>query len=157
MGMRGGQSYSLAGEACGPGLVCRGWSHSREKRGRIIAKGIIQEAEGSDGEANYEARKPALRMYCLHGSLLHPVQPIQVGRSCPHPDDWAVLQFHKFSVNFYCRYFRCVCLIPKISIHQTNTNTRNDPIGNCFSVPKISVHLTWPVALIPKILSTENF
>ena len=91
MGMRGGQSYSLAGEACGPGLVCRGWSHSREKSGRIIAKGFIQEAEGSDGAANYEARKPALRMYCLDGSLLHPVQPIQVGRSCPHPDDWAVL------------------------------------------------------------------
>ena len=89
--MRGGQSYSLAGEACGPGLVCRGWSHSREKSGRIIAKGFIQEAEGSDGAANYEARKPALRMYCLDGSLLHPVQPIQVGRSCPHPDDWAVL------------------------------------------------------------------
>ena len=69
-----------------------GWCcHSREKRGRIIAKGFIQEAEGSDGAANYEARKPALRMYCLDGSLLHPVQPIQVGRSCPHPDDWAVL------------------------------------------------------------------
>ena len=59
--MRGGQSYSLAGEACGPGLVGRGWSHPREKRGRIIAKGLIQEAKGSDGAANYEARKPALR------------------------------------------------------------------------------------------------
>ena len=60
--MRGGQWYSLAGEAaeaCGPGLVCRGWSHSREKSGRIIAKGFIQEAERRDGVANREARKPA--------------------------------------------------------------------------------------------------
>ena len=30
-------------------------------------------------------------MYCLDGSLLHPVQPIQLGRRCPHPEDWAVL------------------------------------------------------------------
>ena len=34
-----------------------------------------------------------------------------------------------------------------------NTYTLN-PIGNCFSVPKFSVHLTGPFALIPKILST---
>ena len=30
----------------------------------------------------------------LDGSLLHPVQPIQVGRSCPNPDDWAVRVLH---------------------------------------------------------------
>ena len=56
----------------------------------------------------------------------------------------------------YFQYFQCICFIPKIPIHQTNTDTHN-PIGNCFSVPKISVHLTWPFALIPKILSIEKF
>ena len=64
--------------------------------------------------------------------------------------------FTNFSVYFYFRYFRCICFISKISIHQINTNTHN-PIGNCSSMPKISVHLTWPFALIPKILSTLNF
>ena len=64
--------------------------------------------------------------------------------------------FTNLSVYFYFRYFRCICFIPKISIHRTNTNTHN-PIGNCFSVPKISFHQTWPFALIPNIWSTENF
>ena len=35
----------------GPGLVYRGWSHSREKRVRVIAKGFGQEAEDSYGVA----------------------------------------------------------------------------------------------------------
>ena len=40
-----------------------------------------------------------------------------------------------------------------ITIHRTNTNTHN-PRENFYSVPKFSVHLTWPFAIIPKILST---
>ena len=49
----------------------------------------------------------------------------------------------------FFRYVWWVCFIPKVSIHRTDTNTRN-PIGSCFSVPKSSVRLTWPFALILK-------
>ena len=65
-------------------------------------------------------------------------------RPWPDQPDWfhraCVLYFHKLSVYFYFRNIRYICFIPKISIHRTNTNTHN-PIGNCFSVPKISVHV----------------